>query len=192
LPAVPLPRRSLLAACWLLLATAAAAQGQAALLDLQISRADDGLRLSYSSKLELPKPADEALHKGVPLYFVAEVQLQRARWYWRDALVARSSRTWRITHQPLTRQYRLSTGGLHQGFETLAEALATIGRASGWTLALREDLQPDARYELTFRLRLDVSQLPGPLQIGLGPGALLDLQQVRSVPGGELLGPAKE
>lgn len=188
---MPLPRRSLLAACGLLLA-AAVAQGQTALSDLQIGRADEALRLSYSARLELPKPAEEALHKGVPLYFAADVEVQRSRWYWRDAVVARSSRSWRLAYQPLTRQYRLSTGGLHQSYESLAEALAPIGRASGWSIALREELQPDARYELRFRLRLDVSQLPGPLQIGLGPGALLDLQQVRSLSGAELLGPAKE
>lgn len=183
-----LPSRRALLAAVLLLPLAVLAQGGSALQDLRLTRADEQrLRLDYSAKLELPRVAEEALHKGVPLYFSAQAELQRKRWYWRDATVARSTRSWRLTYQPLTRQYRLSTGGLHQSVETLAEALARMARASGWLLDLREEPAADARYELRFRLWLDVSQLPGPLQIGLGPGALLDLQQQRELPGGDLL-----
>lgn len=187
-------RRALLAAV-LLLPAAALAQGGSVLQELRLTRADEQrLRLDYSARLELPRVADEALHKGVPLYFSAQAELQRKRWYWRDATVARSTRNWRLAYQPLTRQYRLSTGGLHQSVETLAEALGRMARASGWLLDLREEPSAEQRYELRVRLWLDVTQLPGPLQIGLGPGALLDLQQVRELPGSELLlpAPAKE
>jgi hypothetical protein len=164
--------------------------GLPALQELQIERAEEGLRLSYSARLELPKPAEDALHKGVPLYLVAEAQLERKRWYWRDATVARSARQWRLSYQPLTRQYRLSNGGLHQTYESLPEALVAIGRASGWLLELREEPQTDGSYELAFNLRLDTTQLPGPLQIGLGPGAQLSLSREQAVGVQDLLLPA--
>jgi hypothetical protein len=150
--------------------------GASALL-LRLARVDEGLRVSYSARLELPKTIDEALHKGVPLYFQAELRISRQRWYWRDATVARAERQWRLAFQPLTRQYRVSTGGLHQGFDTLAEALTMIGRASAWEVALREEAQADAGYEMSFRLRLDTTQLPGPLQIGLGLGGFIERHQ---------------
>ncbi len=148
---------------------------------LQVSRADDALLLAYSLKLDLPNAVDEALHKGVPLFFVVEARVRRPRWYWRDATLARGERSWRLTYQALTRQYRLSSGGqnLSQGYETLAEALAAIRRASAWRLELREDPALNATYELDFSLRLDTSLLPGPLQIGLGSGAAIGVSQTR-------------
>ncbi len=163
---------------------------QAALQELRLAQADDGPRLAYSAKLELTRSADEALHKGVPLYFVADAVLTRNRWYWRDAVVARSQRQWRVSYQPLSRQYRLSTGGLHQSFDTLAEALAPMARASGWPLDLREPPQPGASYLLRFSLRLDISQLPAPLQIGLGSGAALNLEQELNLSAEQLSGNA--
>ena len=181
--------RRLFLAAWLL-ALHGGLLAQPALNALRLEPSDDGLRLSYQAKLELPRAADDALHKGVPLYFVAEAVLTRQRWYWRDATVARERRNWRISYQPLTRQYRLSTGGLHQSFDTLAEALAPVARASGWALALREEAQSGASYELRFSLQLDISQLPAPLQIGLGAGASLSLQRELKLSAEQLTGSA--
>jgi len=188
-------RRLLLAACllaalaapWRVVAQATGAPPGASALLLRLARVDEGLRVSYSARLELPKTIDEALHKGVPLYFQAELRISRQRWYWRDATVARAERQWRLAFQPLTRQYRVSTGGLHQGFDTLAEALTVIGRAGAWEVALREEAQADAGYEMSFRLRLDTTQLPGPLQIGLGLGAQLEVGQQRPLAPAELM-----
>ncbi|MFN7693856.1 MAG: DUF4390 domain-containing protein [Burkholderiales bacterium] len=182
--------RNLLLAVLLLCALHSAAWSQAVLENLKLSRAEEGLRLAYRVRLELPKLVDEALHKGVPLWFVAEAKVSRSRWYWRDATVARSARQWRLSYQPLTRQYRLSNGGLHQTYESLSEALVAIGRASGWLLELREEPQTDGSYELAFNLRLDTTQLPGPLQIGLGPGAQLSLSREQAVGVQDLLLPA--
>ncbi len=167
-----------------------AAWSQAVLENLRLSRSEDGLRLAYNARLELPKAVDEALHKGVPLWFVAEAQISRDRWYWRDATLARSQRQWRLSYQALSRQYRLSNGGLHQSYDNLKEALFAVGRASGWLLEMREEPQASASYALKFSLRLDTSQLPGPLQIGLGPGTLLGLSREQAVPAQELLMPA--
>lgn len=183
---MPLARRLFLVA---VLGTSAWAQSPSALESVRLARSDDGLRLSYSARLELPRVLDDALHKGVPLYFVAQARLSRERWYWRDAVVAADRRQWRLTYQALTRQYRLSTGGLHQSYETLADALAPVARAGAWLLALREEPQSGADYRLAFQLRLDTTQLPGPLQIGLGPGASLQLSREQAIAADTLLPP---
>ena len=132
------------------------------------TRAEDGLELSFSSRFELPRAAEDALLKGVPIYFVAEATLLRARWYWRDARVAHVNRSWRLAWQPLTRQYKISTGGLNQSFASLSEALSSLRGVSGWRIAEPRDLEDDGRYYLEFSYRLDTSQLPRPMQIGLG------------------------
>ena len=138
------------------------------LTQLATERSEDALELSFSTRFELPRTVDDALHKGVPIYFVAEASLWRSRWYWRDARVARVSRTWRLAWQPLTRQYRVSTGGLHRSYAGLGEALASLRGISGWRIAEAREVEDDARHYIEFSYRLDTSQLPRPMQIGLG------------------------
>lgn len=131
-------------------------------------RGEDGLELGFSTRFDLPRSAEDALMKGVPIYFVADVSVFRNRWYWRDARAARASRTWRLAWQPLTRQYKVSTGGLNQSYASLHEALASLRGVSGWRIAEVKELEDDGRYYLEFSYRLDTSQLPRPMQIGLG------------------------
>jgi hypothetical protein len=149
-----------------LFAPASHAQG-VELIQLSSSRSEEGLELSFSTRFELPHAAEDALLKGVPIYFTAEAVLLRGRWYWRDARVARATRTWRLAWQPLTRQYKISTGGLNQSYASLSEALAALRGISGWRIAENRELE-DGRHYIEFSFKLDTSQLPRPMQIGLG------------------------
>jgi len=146
---------------------AARAQG-VELATLQLQRADGALNLEFSARVTLTRAVEEALQRGVPIYFVAEAQLLRNRWYWRDERVARLSRSWRVAYQPLTGAWRVSLGGLYQTFPSLGEALSTASRSSGWKLAELSQLDPDKSYYLEFSYKLDTTQLPGPMQFGLG------------------------
>jgi hypothetical protein len=156
-----------LVAALTLLARPAQAQG-VELVQLSTQRTDEGLELSFSTRFELTRSAEDALMKGVPIYFVAEANVLRNRWYWRDARTARASRTWRLAWQPLTRQFKVSTGGLNQSYTSLSDALASLRGAAGWRIAESRDLEDDGRFYLEFSYRLDTSQLPKPMQIGLG------------------------
>ena len=147
----------------------ASAQGVELAL-LQTSRAEGGLNLDFAARISLPKTAEDALMRGVPIYFVAEASLLRGRWYWRDERVARIARSWRVAFQPLTNTWRVSLAGLNQSYATLAEALTAASRSAGWRLAELNQLDPDKGYYLQFNYRLDTSQLPGPMQFGLGGG----------------------
>lgn len=149
------------------LATQALAQG-VDLTTLQARRQDSALTLDFTAQLVLPRAVEDALHRGVPLYFVAEAQLYRARWYWRDERVARVARSWRLAYQPLTSTWRVSLGGLNQSHPTLAEALSAVSRSTGWKLADAAQLDADKSYYIEFSYRLDSSQLPSPMQINLG------------------------
>jgi hypothetical protein len=149
-----------------LFAPASHAQG-VELIQLSSSRSEEGLELSFSTRFELPHAAEDALLKGVPIYFTAEAVLLRGRWYWRDARVARATRTWRLAWQPLTRQYKISTGGLNQSYASLSEALAALRGISGWRIAENRELE-DGRHYIEFSFKLDTIQLPRPMQIGLG------------------------
>ncbi|MFG6416082.1 DUF4390 domain-containing protein [Roseateles sp. DC23W] len=163
-----------------LLSGGARAQG-VELAHLSTQKVEDGLELGFTARFELSRSAEDALHKGVPLYFVAEAAVARSRWYWRDARAGRVERSWRLAWQSLTRQYRVSTGGLHQSFATLDEALNALRGISGWHIADAKDIEDSGSYYLEFSYRLDVSQLPRPMQIGLQSGFALSVEQKRSL-----------
>ena len=154
---------------WLVLLPAAVVQAQGVeLATLKTSRGDGGLNLEFVARVTLPKAVEDALRSGVPIYFVAEAQLLRGRWYWRDERVSRLSRSWRVAYQPLTGTWRVGLGGLNQSYPSLADALTAASSSSGWRLADLAHIDTDKAYTVEFSYRLDTTQLPGPMQLGLG------------------------
>lgn len=137
------------------------------LATLALQRQDGALALDFSARLNLSKTVEDALQRGVPVYFVAQATLLRSRWYWRDERVARVSRMWRLAYQPLTSTWRVGVGAITQSYPTLPEALAALSRTSGWKLADAAQIDADSRHYVEFEFRLDTTQLPGPMQLGL-------------------------
>ena len=159
--------KALAVVLWLLASLPARAQG-VDLATLQAFRSEGMLALEFNARLTLPRAVEEALQRGVPIYFAAEAQLLRNRWYWRDERVARVSRSWRLAYQPLTGFWRVSLGGLNQTYPSLAEALSVATRSTNWKLAELSQLDNDKSYYVEFSYKLDTTQLPGPMQFGLG------------------------
>jgi hypothetical protein len=133
---------------------------------------DDSWTTNADFDIELSPRMEEVLGNGVALYFVAELELTRPRWYWLDERVLSERLTMRLGYQPLLRQYRLSSGVLHRNFSSLSEALQELGRIRGWQVAERERLKPGEPYKAFVRMRFDSSQLPRLMQVG--PGAARD------------------
>jgi hypothetical protein len=108
---------------------------------------------------------EEALQRGIPLYFMLDVEIVRPRWWWFDEKSATASVQYRVSWQPLTRQYRVASGLFSQSFDSLAEIERLIGRVNSRVIARVADLERGTRYEAVVRLRLDVNQLPKPFQV---------------------------
>jgi hypothetical protein len=139
----------------------------AELTAFDLSRDEDGVYLSYAVEFELGRGVDDALVKSVPLFFVAEAEIFRDRWYWRDRRVAHTVRVWKIVFQPLTSTYRVTTvGGLSQNYPTRDEALFALSRSSRWKIADAGQLD-DGHHYVEFTYRLDITLLPRPMQIGI-------------------------
>ena len=139
------------------------------LTTFELTHNDEGVFLSYAVNLELSRSVDDALTKAVPLFFVAEAELFRNRFYWRDQRVGYAVRRWRIVFQPLTSTYRVTfDGGLSQNYTTRAEAFAAISRSARWKIAEAAQIEEGSRHYVEFSFRLDTSQLPRPMQIGIG------------------------
>ena len=155
--------------CALLLGVAPARAQGVEVLELKAYRDEALISVDYQLRVTLPMAVEDAALRGVPIYFSAQATLWRPRWYWRDERVAHATREWRLSFQPLTKNWRVSQGGLGQSFPTLAEALVAMTRSTAWRIAdAREADPPDGRHYLEFSWRLDTAQLPRPLQIGLG------------------------
>lgn len=164
---------------------------------LALQRSAEALYLSARLKLVPGAGVEDALLKGVPLYFVWSADVYRQRWYWADKRVASTVRTLRLAYQPLTRRWRLSlsneAGGstgaglqyaLHQNFDTLAGALASVGRVARWRIADAARLEEDERHRVEWAFRLDLTLLPRPFQIGMvnQPEWLMQTSRVMRVP----------
>lgn len=148
---------------------------------LNSARTEDGVKLSFHVLIHPPQAIEDALLKGVPIYFLAEAKLLRPRWYWTDQRVAQASRSWRLAWQPLTRTWRVSFGVLQQRYDSLPEAMAAISRVSNWKIAEPLASDDDHDYVIEFSYRLDNSQLPKPLQLGLGSPSEWDMAVKRTI-----------
>jgi len=145
--------------------------------ELRLDRTSDGLFLSTHLQFVLPDLAEDALYKGIPMFFVAEAQVFRHRWYWTDKQVAQATRYLRLSYQPLTRRWRLNTSTapfsnsglgvvLGQNFDDYNDALSAIQRIARWRIADATAIETSAVHTVDLRFRLDMSQLPRPFQIG--------------------------
>ncbi|MGF6349550.1 DUF4390 domain-containing protein [Variovorax sp. W2I14] len=183
------PRRAVLLAVFLLvwalmlafLPAPAAAQNRpgAAITQMRLEQSDDGVYLSAAVQFELPSLVEEVLDKGIAIYFVAEAEMYQERWYWTDRKVAQVTRHMRLAYQPLTRRWRLNvspvpitgTAGfgisLNQNFDSLGDALEAIKRIGRLRMGDAAEIGDDPLHQVTFRFRLDTSQLPRPFQIGV-------------------------
>lgn len=163
--------------CWPATAPAQSAK-TASVSQLKLEQADDGIYLNAQVQFELPNLVEEVLEKGIAIYFVAEAELYRERWYWTDQKVAQATRHMRLAYQPLTRRWRLNVSpvpitnsgfgvSLNQNFDTLSEALDGVRRVARLRLGDISEIGDEGPHPVTFRFRLDTSQLPRPFQIGV-------------------------
>lgn len=148
-----------------LLGALAAHAGSIAPMRAALTPGDEGYTLSAEFAIDLGGRLEEALARGVPLYFNLEFILERNRKYWANEHIVSRSLVYRLAYSSLTRQYRLTRGSLHQNFGGLAEALRVIGRISALPVAEKDALKNGESYEAAVRLALDRSQLPKPFQV---------------------------
>ena len=159
-----------------LCASAAVAEG------IVISKAEarlteEGYQLSVDFDIQLSPLVETALKHGVTLYFVSELTINRSRWYWLDTDVARDEQVAKLSFNALTQQYRITHGSLFQSFHDLKDALQVLGHqtASPVPVALLDKKGGGYFSRLMkkgsdccsafVQMKLDVTQLPKPLQV---------------------------
>ncbi len=149
----------------LLLLTATVQAAEISVRNPQLTASDEGYQLSADFSIVFNRRLEEVVNKGVVLYFVADFELFRPRWYWLDEQIVSRSRTFQLSYHALTRQYRLSTGLLHQSFYTLDEAVRVMSQLRNWQVLDKDEVRHGLRYQASLRLRLDISQMPKTFQV---------------------------
>lgn len=130
-----------------------------------VTVSEDHYLLEADIDIVLSAPLEDALHKGIPLYFLLEFEMVRSRWYWFNDKAVSRQQHYRLQFNALTRQYRIGVGAFYQNFPTLSEALQVMSK-----LRRREEIDPGTlskgtSYMAALRLRLDTSQLPKPFNL---------------------------
>jgi hypothetical protein len=174
---------------WLSVAVAQAEGVSVNKVEVRLDR--DGYQLSVGYDITLNAVVQDALSRGIPLYFVSEFSLTRSRWEWLDNAQQALSRrvesyfvdeptsthwswldeeiyqgeqTSKLSYNVLTRRYRISRGALFQNFASLEDALNMLSRQSSSSIPA-ELVKKDSKYMAAARLRMDITQLPKPLQV---------------------------
>jgi hypothetical protein len=157
--------------------TASAAEPTVELQNLKVEQSEGAVYASLQWNFQLPAPLEEALYKGVALYFVAEVEVTRERWYFYDKKLLSAQRHMRLSYLPLTRRWRVNVASqpfssaglgmsLGQSYDNLDDALQSIRRIAQWNIGNASDLEPETKQNISISYKLDLTQLPRPMQMG--------------------------
>ena len=157
---------------------------------VEIRRGEEGYQLSASYDIKLNFVVKQALSRGIPIYFVSEFSLTHARWGWLDTAqqavwrtlpryfvgdtprrlswldkeIFNGTQTIKLSYSVLTERYRISRGALFQNFATLEDAENLLARQTSAVIP-EELMKNKGDYMAAARLRLDIAQLPKPLQV---------------------------
>ena len=132
---------------------------------LELERVENDWLLNATFQIELSPGLEDAVQKGVVLYFQTEFELTRSRWYWFEEKPAFTQRQTRLSYQPLTQQYRISSEGFTFSAKTIFEALQAVGTIGGWRVIDNNQLDASKSYTGALRMTLDLSKLPKPFQV---------------------------
>jgi hypothetical protein len=132
---------------------------------VELERVENDWLLNATFQIELTPGLEEAVQKGVVLYFQTEFDLTRSRWYWFDEKPALAQRQTRLSYQPLTQQYRIASEGFTFSAKTIFEALQAVGSVGGWRVIDNNQIDPNKSYTAALRMTLDLSKLPKPFQV---------------------------
>ncbi len=158
---------SLLVVCFCAFGSMQAAQAEGVeVTTAKLEAAEDGYRVFVGFSFELGNDVKNAINEGIPVSFIAEVEINRPRWYWFDEKSIRSTQTIKIQYDLWRRQYTAAVnGGLKQNFASLDEIIKLVKQPRRWLVAEKGALSFGSTYNVAVRLKLDSSQLSKPMLI---------------------------
>ncbi len=164
MPVSKFDRLRVLALSILLLSSSVAIADGIAVRKAEVRMIEEGYQLAARFDIRLSHRIEQALTHGIVLNFVSEFTLTRSRWYWLNEVASKTEQTTKLSYSALTRQYRIKRGSIFQNFANLDDALQVLGNQFSQPIPT-ELLNRSSGYTAYARMRLDVTQLPKPLQV---------------------------
>jgi len=156
---------SVLLVCWMGAVQPVMADG-IQIQQAELRQSDDEYLLYAKLHVVLTPMLEDALNRGMSLYFDIDFDFTQPRWYWFPVRLAHISREVRLSYNTLLRQYVVSGVNVPtRATERLGDALTLLGDINGWPVISRDKLSKTAGYRATLSMRLDTSQFPKPLQL---------------------------
>lgn len=149
----------------LLSVNAYADNGHIEIESLQIKKYGEHYCADIKADIVLSETMQEALKKGVDLYFAFRFQVMEPRWYWLDKEVARGKERVELNYHALTRQYRLTQNNQTKNFSSLKTALHALGNQPGLLIKEFIPLDQNTEYSSVLQIWLDISRLSKPFQL---------------------------
>jgi len=163
---VPVSHARLILLLLILSLPIAAAQAEGIWIkSVNLAAVGEGYEISVDSEIVLNATLEQALEKGIVLYFVTKFSLVDSRWYWFDDEVVRGKLRVGLRYYALTRQYHLNHPLFSQSFYTLKEALQGLGQLRDYPLTVKSELKQDTDYLASLRIWLDLTRMPKPFQV---------------------------
>ena len=144
--------------------TGASAEG-IKIKSFELEKVEGDWLLNASFQIELAPGLEDAVQKGVVLYFQTEFELIRGRWYWFDEKVVDVQRTSKISYQALTDQYRVTLGSVTITAANLKQAMGAVSSIDDWAVIEQPMVSPNQTYVAAIRMKLDTNQLAKPFQV---------------------------
>ena len=112
----------------------------------------EGLYLDVNVEFDLPRSVQDALNRGIPLYFITEFSIEHQRWYWVNKPIIEASLMTRLS----------------QSFDSLSETLTILKSLHGWRVSENPFIDSPEDCVAEVQVRLDTEQLPLPMQVTIG------------------------
>ncbi|MDQ2641193.1 MAG: DUF4390 domain-containing protein [Pseudomonadota bacterium] len=116
-----------------------------------VNVADTGLEVNARVVYAEDERMSAALADGATVHLDLQVGVARKSRYWFDADVVEATLRRALSWNPLTLRFELKDDAELRSFDSLQEALDAAGIVDAWSVALREPLDPEARYRVRVR-----------------------------------------
>lgn len=117
-------------------------------------------------EFQLDDEVQDALKHGVELNIDIFITIKRARkWLW-DPTVVESVLRYKLEYRPLSNLYLVTNivNGNRSQFKSLEQATSYLGTIRNYMILNQASLEPDTSYNGHIRAKLNIDDLPPPLQ----------------------------
>ena len=126
------------------------------------------ISINVSTDLALNETIEDALHRGINLYFLLELSLQRHRFMIWNERISKHGESIVLKYHALSGRYLIldNRGEMRSSFHNIDSALDYIDELGPHDLILPDgfQIQPDANYYVAARIKLNIEALPMPLR----------------------------